>query len=1609
MKAAKQLISGALSLLLVCSLCLTGLPAAKADTAQTGGALTGSIGLTLRFDLPQTKENAAGRNIVFRVSGGGKDISVPLPNGTADIPVEVDNKDGVPLTNETYVGYYKVELSGLPAGNTYDITLTGNGYKDFHVSTTLEGYSKHLIVGTGDGTFSLGDMNGDGQVNQADLTAMDAKLDGNDTAFDLDGDGKVDVTDLTYVNHNVGVSSEPTVLDTAAIVSASLEAENLTLEGGTEADLFRDGGEVKLTQKDGAAALTIPVVLGSAVEISEISITCPDAAGAIQKGQVQVEPADGAPFSVPFDAAPSAQAHAIGRTVGERVITIDLGRRVPVKKVTITVTATQDNTGFAVVRKIEFLKDIVPDNPKSEQLRILSAVPGNGQVTLAWTTVHNITGYVIRYGAGDQLDQQMPAGSTQATVTGLENLKEYRFQVTAVNGDWSSGASPVVSATPQPSSPPGAPSNISVTPADGSLRLSWGKTKDATYYQVFYRESGRSSFTQYGGDLSVTSTIITGLTNDVAYEVAVKAGNNKGTGPYSATASGTPHREELDMPDLPAEDRIDSSLIESVVMANSSNVNRELCPSFAPMQVVDGSAATYWVAKDWPLDSHFTYTFKEPQDMDYVVLVPYLAGNYKYALSSYTVTAKDSQDNVLLRETLYHAPAMDAQKNYLVLPFTLVKGVKSLSISLNEREGNGCRVSISEMAFYTSDGLTGDIADLFTDGSFSALKSGVTQERIDSLSERLEARPDFYLSFLRDELALAQKLLNQEQNALGVVKDDFQSRSGSLDAQYGQSASDLQPLGVTVRAGATIAVYAQLPTDEPVYVVPTQYFGESGIWRGAAIRLVNGRNYITVPQIGSLKDPRGGPLYLTYAGSAPEAIKIHVRTNENAFAMPVLELSGWYGMSDAERRSAIQAYLTELQNYAAALGSAGLDVDVRNATEISTPSVLLSIPASQALAGLNGKEDKVQALYDNVLAWEDVLFVANKVQGIIPADTAPGSYQYPMTTRQNIRYMRMFAGAFMYAAGNHVGVGWGSTTGLVCGRSVSETGTGNANSLFGWGIAHEIGHNMDKLGKAEITNNIYALAVQAYDGGAMALPTRLTNSNIWKGVYDKTSAGRPGSAGSVFVQLGMYWQLHLAYDDADCPLDFYNRFFTAWKSGKYASGYTYDEKVAVIASKTADRNLIPFFTRWGMTLGEDAVAVIEELPKEERAIWYLNDNSYAARLSGAKAAEMSATVTAEMKENQAVLTITCDSPDVLGYEILRDGKPTAFVLKAADGATVYTDDLGPANNLTYTYSVIPVDQLGYMGEEAKADEVRVAYDKAIADTLYTVSTGDGCVEFTMKNAPVSITGVKITGAELSGEYTVEVKNGGSGWTVVKTGELSEEGTVAYFTKPGADPAADARIWTYDVTAVRVTLPQDAAGAEIILLDYPGDRVDFYEGAIAGTLAQDYTYTDADNQPQTIKAGTLVIVGAYRGDPLYNYVEIQGRYDATPEAGEDKEDGTASNERPMNGYSLLFAEIPEDGEVSDISNGFWIFVPDLEAEKELIQAAASQSGQSISQGAAARLCPMEIRALLRRTDIPDSAVNERNTSRTLWVSFPGYDSPDFDSLPQISLTADGAAQ
>lgn len=1618
MKYTNRVISGLLSLAMVGSLCTTWLPSAAAvstqeDSAESVSQTTGSIALTIRFGLPQTAAGVAQRGIKLQLTDGSQntatiDLETKEVSGAGitagQVSVEKQNVQGVALTTEEQIGYYQVVLTGLPAdktvGKDYTLTLTGAGYADCTTTVTLKDYSQHVIVSTDDGTFSLGNVDGTGAVDSADLTAMDAQLGqtGVLNVYDLNGDGVVDITDLSYVNKMVDVTGDPKVLDTTAIVSPTVESAGLIVEGDVS-NLFTGEEAVTLKPAEDAEELSIPIDFGEiAVTMSEISITSPSGSGGIQAGSAEVvyldENEQEQTKTVSFDVAAPAGTHAISRTAGANVVTIDLGMKVPVKKVTITVSKVEGQTGdkpeFATVTQIEFLKDIVSDAVvEDNQVKNLAATAGDKEITLIWDSVNNVTGYTVSYGTSKgNLNQSTAVSTNKAVISGLENNTTYYFQVAATNGDWTGTPSAVLSAVPLPASAPGAPSNLLVEEADTALRLSWSKTKDATYYQVYYRVKGEDQFQTWGSTTASLGTVITGLTNGTEYEVAVRAGNNHGLGDYSAIALGTPKRESFEMPELPTTGRIDNSEISSIVMGDRNNVDKNLCPNFnVSTNLTDNDPNTYWVAATWWDNSSITYTFATTHKMNYLLLVPYLDAAYKNRIANYTVTLKGESGETLA--TYYREGVNVNSSNYYIITFPETEGVKSVTLALGEKAG-GPRVSVSEIAFYESDTLAEDIANLFSDGTFTALKGSVEEADITALSDRLTALSSFYMDLnrLRDELNLATKLLAEDTSALGLVKNDFQSRStnAAADKAAGQTASDLQPLGITAAAGATVAIYAQLPDDAAVYVVPTQFYGESGVWKAKTpIRLENGRNYITVPQIGNLKDTRGGMLYLTYAGERPEEIKIQVRVLQNAWEMPVLELSNWYTLDEGARKDAIRTYVQELTAYVSGLSSTGLTTNIRNATEISTPSVLLSLPADQVLSGLKGvnndEDAMVNAMYNNILAWEEELFIANKVQGIIDADATLAGYTYPMTTRQNIRYMRMFAGAFMYAAGNHVGVEYGSTAALVQGKPTSVTGAGQANGLFGWGIAHEIGHNMDKLGKAECTNNIYSLALQAWDGSSMTLSTRLTEDGRWEDIFNKVAQGRPGSANNVFVQLGMYWQLHLAYDEADQPLAFFNQFFKLWKANEYGS-YSYDDRVALIASKVADRNLTEFFTRWGMTLSDDAKSILSGYTTEDRAIWYLNDASRNYRLESGSAADGTATVSASVNESKVTLTIShTDSANILGYEIRRNGKAIAFTTE-----TTYVDDLGAANNLTYTYSVVPVDKLGNLGAEAEADEVRVAYDKTISADLYTVEQGEGTLTFTMKNdAAVNVTGIKVTDeSEMSGEYTVtaqiRVTNADEQTeektVTVKTGTLSGTELVAYFTKPGAD-SDDTRIWTYSVVSLTITGLSETASVE--LLDYPGDRVDFYEGATVGILKNAY---------YGIPAGTLVILGTYRGNPVYNTVEIQARYNTTPEAGT-----VSSIERPMNGELYLLAEIPGDGAVSDTSDGFFIFVPNMEQEKELNSASGVTDDY-----------PIEIRAVFYRTDDPNSADSKRVTSQTLWISFPdGGDEENPVKLPEIVLT------
>ena len=1627
-----------LSLLLAASLLWGAVPGARAAGTVAGQAL-GSIAATVRVDFPQRLEEIQERDVrVALLRDGARlgQLSLGREDGSAQAggfpaAVALRNEDGGELGGGSWPGYLDVTIENLPQGD-YTLEFTGEGYVPYTQRLALWDCSLHVTLGTGDGTFTLGDVNGDGAVDRRDRELLSEALGSSDRRdlerFDLDGSGEIDVADLAYVTRAMEAEGEAAVrntallcppVDTAPMLDALLRSGGSLLSGSL-GDLFLSNGQT-VTLSGGEGGLELDIPLADPVELEELQIVSPEGPGAVVAGSAAVEYQDGVREDIPFDQSLPEGIYAIGPVPGSSVVSIPLGRRVPVKEIVVSVTRTEGG-GYAVMESIRFLREIVPENPAppNSEIKNLTAQAGDGRVDLRWGELPNVSGYRVDYRlreGGETRSQTVDV--PRAEITGLENLRTYLFTVTPVDGGWQGRTSAAVAAAPQPAGAPDAPDMVSVGALDGALSVSWKASKNATYYEVYYRPEGSGGFQRYGGQLSGTGTTVGGLSNGVTYEIYILAGNSVGLSGPSRTALGTPESPDYGRPaGIPTAGVLDWRDLERVWLGNPGNVSPSAYTAdrpFRPENMADGDFSTHWTSHsygdgNWWNGKQVLASFKRPVDLSAVIWVPRLDGGYAANLRLYAVTVWRQGDNLdgpgtlLAPDPAGGGSAADAgtwlpvrgnpvSTKFAVLPFEPVTDVVKIAVSIEQRAYTA--VSLSELMFMEYDpsrSLQDDISALFAgglDGLHRELVPGVTQDTIDALRRRLrgdEGNYYLYTAAMADELDLAEALLRRLPDGSRVL-NGLDGRSGALDgAKYGQGGSELQPLGAAAGAGEEITVYASIPGGQTVTVYASQYNAEAGQWLRRIGTLENGRNVLTVPRIGSQNTPRGGSLYVTCGGQNPERVSLTVR---RAVKIPLLELSDWYSLSDTVRRERIRAYAAELEDYAAARGvtEAARTTDWHNVTEISLPTVLLSLPA---LAVLNGsgraQAERAETLYSDVLAWEDVMHICKTTQGI---DNTYGSSD--MTTRQNIRCMQMFSGAFMYAAGNHIGIGYGSCAGMVCGKPVSALGDGAAaNGLFGWGIAHEIGHNMDKLGRAEITNNLYALMVQTYDGEQNTLASRLEKSGKYPAIFTKTARGLPGDSNSVFVQLGLYWQLHLAYDGGERPMDFYNRFFKAWKSGRYFGGASsYADRVALTASAVAGRNLEEFFTRWGMDLSDGARAELAKYPPETRAIWYLSDQSRRARLAGTRPAGGGVAVTAALTaDNEITLTIVPSlNGTIQGYEIRRssDGgktfRPIAFTAE-----TVYRDVVGSANHRTYTYEVAACDILGNMAASARSGEVRVAYDKTVPESAYTMSRGGDTVTFTLREE-TAVSGLKVKNAPADGNFSVEVRDGAGETRTARSGSFARgnqaaddrSGYLTYFQMPGA-AEADTRIWTYDARTVTVTgIPASVADGDIQLISYAGDDVAFLEGGAVGVLAEDYRYLTASGAA-VLPAGTLVITGTYRGDPLYQTVKIEGRFTRTAVNGDGTEAEDAVETRFLDGRALLFAEVPEDGAVSDISDGLFLFIPDVQREAELQGEQSDCGGEN--------LLPSQMRAVLSRTDLPDSAESQRITAETLWIDTPG---------------------
>lgn len=650
--------------------------------------------------------------------------------------------------------------------------------------------------------------------------------------------------------------------------------------------------------------------------------------------------------------------------------------------------------------------------------------------------------------------------------------------------------------------------------------------------------------------------------------------------------------------------------------------------------------------------------------------------------------------------------------------------------------------------------------------------------------------------------------------------------------------------------------------------------------------------------------------------------------------------------------------------------------------------------------------------------------------------------------------MRMFAGAFMYASGNHVGIEFDQTSILARVNDMAD---------LGWGIAHEIGHNINEPSYtvAEITNNYFAQLITLKKNGLRFQMPK---------VYEKVTSGTVGRSSNLATQLALYWQLHLAFDNGadDTTYSSYdqllnNLFFArmdsysrdtsrAPKSGLKTDGDA-DQNLMRLACAAANQNLLPFFQRWGMIPDETTKAYAEQYGEPTaKAYYYVSPEARNYRVSHEEASYAIAgqdVASASIAKNQNQITLTMDATQkadaIHGYEILRsitgngreETQVVGFVESQTDGSATYTDTVTSLNNRVITYLVRPVDKFMNYGNTVTAGSAKIETEGRLDKSDWKVSTTNiessnnetllpdennssdsfcstgekvkYAIDYVLDNqagtafegsASVNghltidmgkvqeITSLQYTGSSLS-DISIAVSADGSSWKSVQAhvsvNSASEERHTIWFDS--VDPDAKAEwIGTYDARYVALVFHQEqnVSISEIELCGPSGDNLKFYqtgeETPAVGILEEDFTY--GNDKDHVIPKGSLIFTGTYKGNPAYNVVMLYDQQGNVIGIQEDTE-GNATVEAEQ----VIFADVPEKGNLGETSNGTWVYYIKPDASGEISSETKAQL-----KGA--------IRGELYRVDNALTNEGERVVSDTLPLTV------DSENLPTIKLTSSG---
>lgn len=196
----------------------------------------------------------------------------------------------------------------------------------------------------------------------------------------------------------------------------------------------------------------------------------------------------------------------------------------------------------------------------------LTVAPRPNQLEVVWDHPFDdggatIIGYDIQY-SNDRgatwrpWHLSSPLDGLTANILGLSNGNAYIVRVRAKN---SQGQGPwLASESTMPLGVPTAPTQLSLSPGDRKLELSWAAPADdggskVREYDIQYSDNAGATWRPWNGIINGQSLqeTITGLDNGTMYQMQVRASNSQGDGPWSVRGEGQPATTPA-APDPPA-------------------------------------------------------------------------------------------------------------------------------------------------------------------------------------------------------------------------------------------------------------------------------------------------------------------------------------------------------------------------------------------------------------------------------------------------------------------------------------------------------------------------------------------------------------------------------------------------------------------------------------------------------------------------------------------------------------------------------------------------------------------------------------------------------------------------------------------------------------------------------------------------------------------------------------------------------------------------------------------------------------------------------------------------------------------------------------------------